>query len=94
MLDQNEQERGYRLSPTAGAVARTVERSDTTPSSATEGGPSLDSADEPDRRCCPVCEFASTEDDDVYFHLMTAHRKSTISEMLLECYRPAVQSGD
>lgn len=32
---------------------------------------------------CPVCEFASAEYDDVYAHLMTAHRKSTISAALL-----------
>lgn len=32
---------------------------------------------------CPVCEFVSAEYDDVYAHLMTAHRKSTISAALL-----------
>ena len=32
---------------------------------------------------CPVCEFVSGEFDDVYAHLMTAHRKSTISAALL-----------
>lgn len=37
----------------------------------------------PERHGCPVCEFASTDADDVYAHLMTAHRKSTISAALL-----------
>jgi hypothetical protein len=32
---------------------------------------------------CPVCEFASDEYDDVYVHLMTSHRKSTVSAALL-----------
>lgn len=32
---------------------------------------------------CPVCAFGSDDPDDVYVHLMTAHRKSTISAALL-----------
>lgn len=52
-----------------GAPNEAVERTRATPGAGTER--------------CPVCEFASADADDVYAHLLTAHRKSTISAALL-----------
>lgn len=83
MLDQNELTSRSRLPSTAGTAAGAVERVDDQPDSSLEE-PAPAPGDETEYRCCPVCEFASAEDDDVYIHLMTAHRKSTISSMLLD----------
>lgn len=33
---------------------------------------------------CPLCGLTSTETDEIYAHLMTSHRKSTISDALLK----------
>lgn len=47
---------------------------------------SLDSSARPgenDRSSCPLCRFTTGDRTDVYVHLMTAHRKSRISEELL-----------
>jgi hypothetical protein len=33
---------------------------------------------------CPVCAFGSHDPDDVYAHLLTAHRKSTLGSALLD----------
>jgi hypothetical protein len=50
--------------------------------------PSDDSADAlgetaGERRQCPLCGFASRDRNDVYVHLMAAHRKSRLSDALL-----------
>lgn len=84
MLDQNELTSRNRLPSTAGTAAGAVERVDDQPGSASLEEPAPAPGDETEYRCCPVCEFASPEYDDVYVHLMTAHRKSTISSMLLD----------
>lgn len=86
MLDRNEREPPYRPSSTTGAAARDLDLSDGTPGSSTADDPEPDSVDDSDRDDCPLCEFSSAADGDVYVHLMTAHRKSTISEMLLRYF--------
>lgn len=86
MLDRNEREPPYRPSSTTGAVARDLDRSDGTPGSSTADDSKPNSGDDSDRDDCPLCEFSSAADGDVYVHLMTAHRKSTISEMLLRYF--------
>ena len=83
MLDQNERTWRTRSPTSGGDGGRTVERDDDL-----DGRDSADAStpapeDDADLTSCPVCEFAGTEYDDVYVHLMTAHRKSTISAALL-----------
>ncbi|QSX00318.1 hypothetical protein [Haloterrigena alkaliphila] len=41
-----------------------------------------------DPQTCPICEFSSDAETDVYTHLLTSHRKRAITETLLEV-RPA-----
>ena len=36
-----------------------------------------------DRIICPVCELATDTEADIYCHLLTGHRKSTIVDNLL-----------
>ena len=33
---------------------------------------------------CPLCAYTGDNRNDVYTHLLTSHRKSSISELLLE----------
>lgn len=84
MLDQNERTWRNRFPPSGGAGGDNLERYDQV-----DGGTAVDGATaapdaEADRTSCPICEFASADYNDVYGHLMTAHRKSTISELVLE----------
>ena len=79
MIRPSERRWGRRMPPTAVPAEQPTDRDD-----------ERSGADHPrsaaavaDRCCCPVCEFTSDEFDDVYAHLMTAHRKSTISAALL-----------
>lgn len=83
MLEQNERTWRNRLPPTAGTGARAVERCDTADSTGVEDFNDATGA-AVDYRSCPLCEFDGAEYDDVYFHLMTVHRKSTISSVLLD----------
>lgn len=41
-----------------------------------------DDAD-PLQRTCPLCEFATTEENGIYLHLQTSHRKSAISRIVI-----------
>jgi hypothetical protein len=40
--------------------------------------------DESDPHDCPLCDHADVTEADVYSHLMVTHRKSTLSEALLD----------
>jgi hypothetical protein len=84
MLDQNERTWRNRFPPSSGTGGRVVERYEEVGGSDSADGSTVAPDGETDLRSCPVCEFASAEYNDVYGHLMTAHRKSTISELLLE----------
>lgn len=84
MLDQNERTWRNRFMSSGGAGGRVVERYDEGGTSASADGSTGAPGDEVDRHSCPICEFVGVEYNDVYGHLMTAHRKSTISSMLLE----------
>ena len=33
---------------------------------------------------CPLCDFDATEQTDIYVHLQTAHRKSTLATAILD----------
>lgn len=35
-------------------------------------------------RGCPLCEFVSEEQADIYVHLQTGHRKSTLATAILD----------
>lgn len=82
MLEQNERTWRNRLPPTAGTGARAVNQSDIADSIGFEDF--TITGDEVDYQRCPICEFESTEHDGVYCRLMTVHRKSTISSVLLD----------
>lgn len=84
MLDQNERRWRNCSPPPGGAGGRIVERSGVVGVTPGAKGSSAVQNGETDCRSCPVCEFAGAEYNDVYGHLMTAHRKSTLSELLLE----------
>lgn len=84
MLDQNERTWRNCFSLSSGAGGRIAERDDVVDGSTSTDGLTAVQDREADLRSCPVCEFASAEYNDVYDHLMTAHRKSKISAMLLE----------
>lgn len=83
MLDQNERTWRKRFPPSGGAGGRVVERYDEGDGRDSAHGTTPAPDGEAGATTCPVCEFASAEYDDVYVHLMTAHRKSTISAALL-----------
>lgn len=51
------------------------------------GAPSSDGAGvtgEAERYECPLCDHAEPAETDVYSHLMVSHRKSTLSDALLD----------
>lgn len=37
---------------------------------------------------CPLCSFVGTDESDIYVHLQTSHRKSTIATAVLEDEAP------
>lgn len=37
---------------------------------------------------CPLCQFVGTAESDVYVHLQTRHRKSTIAEAVVKGTEP------
>jgi len=77
MLDPSNNEWRRRVDPTGAGVTRPL--AETADADESPSVPSTAAT----RHDCPVCEFASEDYDDVYAHLLTAHRKSTISAALL-----------
>lgn len=78
MIHPNDHEWRRRLSPISAGVTQST-LSGTDGSDRTEA-----TAGSEPTYVCPVCAFAASGYDDVYAHLMTAHRKSTISSALLQ----------
>lgn len=83
MLERNERTWMNRRPPAAGTGARALEHCGTAGGRGAEDSNTA-TGDEVDYRSCPVCESDGAEYDDVHFHLMAVHRKSTISSVPLD----------